>query len=84
MRPAGGVGLIACQWAKSEGITLIGTAGSDEKCQMAVDYGATHCIQLHVRKFRREGRGIVPGVHGGDVVMDSVGQSTFEGVPQLS
>ena len=39
---AGGVGLIACQWAKSEGITLIGTAGSDDKCQLALDHGAAH------------------------------------------
>ena len=39
---AGGVGLIACQWARSEGITLIGTAGTDEKCQLALDHGATH------------------------------------------
>ena len=41
---AGGVGLIACQWARSEGITLIGTAGTDEKCQLALDHGAAHCI----------------------------------------
>ena len=39
---AGGVGLIACQWARSEGITLIGTAGTDEKCQLALDHGAAH------------------------------------------
>ncbi|MDO7631605.1 MAG: alcohol dehydrogenase catalytic domain-containing protein, partial [Loktanella sp.] len=41
---AGGVGLLACQWARSEGLTLIGTAGSEEKCQLAVMHGATHCI----------------------------------------
>jgi NADPH2:quinone reductase len=48
---AGGVGLIACQWAKSEGITLIGTAGTDEKCKLALDYGATHCINYNIDNF---------------------------------
>ena len=37
---AGGVGLIACQWARSEGINLIGTAGTDEKCALALEHGA--------------------------------------------
>ena len=41
---AGVVGLFACQWAKSEGIRLIGTAGTDEKCQLALDHGAEACI----------------------------------------
>jgi NADPH2:quinone reductase len=41
---AGGVGLIACQWAKALGLQLIATAGSDEKCQLALDHGATHAI----------------------------------------
>ena len=41
---AGGVGLIACQWARSEGINLIGTAGTDEKCALALEHGANHCI----------------------------------------
>lgn len=40
---AGGVGLIACQWARSEGIRLIGTAGSDEKCALALEHGADVC-----------------------------------------
>ena len=48
---AGGVGLIACQWAKSEGITLIGTAGSDEKCALALAHGATHCINYATEDF---------------------------------
>ena len=48
---AGGVGLIACQWARSEGITLIGTAGTDEKCQLALDHGASHCINYRTEDF---------------------------------
>ena len=41
---AGGVGLLACQWAKAMGVTLIGTAGTAEKCQLALDHGAKHCV----------------------------------------
>jgi NADPH2:quinone reductase len=75
---AGGVGLIACQWAKSENITLIGTAGSDEKCKLALKYGATHCINYNKENFEEKVKEITAGA-GVDVVMDSVGQSTFEG-----
>jgi NADPH:quinone reductase len=41
---AGGVGLIACQWARALGLQLIGTAGSDEKCALAREMGAAHAI----------------------------------------
>jgi NADPH2:quinone reductase len=75
---AGGVGLIACQWAKSEGITLIGTAGSDDKCQLALDHGAAHCINYNTEDFVVKVRELTDG-KGVDVVMDSVGASTFEG-----
>ena len=75
---AGGVGLIACQWAKSEGITLIGTAGTDEKCKLALDYGATHCINYNIENFEVKVKELTGG-KGVDVVMDSVGASTFEG-----
>lgn len=75
---AGGVGLIACQWAKSEGITLIGTAGTDEKCKLALDYGATHCINYNIDNFEVKVKELTGG-KGVDVVMDSVGASTFEG-----
>ncbi len=75
---AGGVGLIACQWAKSEGITLIGTAGSDDKCQLALDHGAAHCINYNTKDFVAKVRELTDG-KGVDVVMDSVGASTFEG-----
>ena len=75
---AGGVGLIACQWAKSEGIKLIGTAGSDEKCAMAKEAGATHVINYRTEDFVARVREITEG-RGVDVVMDGVGKDTFEG-----
>ena len=75
---AGGVGLIACQWAKSEGINLIGTAGTEQKCQMALEYGATHCINYKNEDFEKSVDKITKG-KGVDVVMDSVGADTFEG-----
>jgi len=75
---AGGVGLIACQWAKSEGITLIGTAGTDDKCKLALDYGATRCINYNTENFEEKVKEFTGG-KGVDVVMDSVGASTFEG-----
>lgn len=75
---AGGVGLIACQWAKSEGITLIGTAGSDDKCALALEYGADHCINYNAEDFAPKVRELTGGV-GVDAVMDGVGATTFEG-----
>ena len=76
---AGGVGLIACQWAKSEGIHLIGTAGTDEKCQLALDHGAEHCINYNTTPdFTAKVRELTDG-RGVDVVMDSVGKDTFIG-----
>lgn len=76
---AGGVGLLACQWARSEGITLIGTAGSDEKCQLALENGAAHCINYRTTPdFAAKVRELTGG-KGVDVVMDAVGKDTFEG-----
>ncbi|MCA0997873.1 quinone oxidoreductase family protein [Alloyangia pacifica] len=75
---AGGVGLIACQWAKSEGIRLIGTAGSDAKCQLALDHGADACINYSTEDFTARTRELTDG-KGVDVVMDSIGASTFMG-----
>ncbi len=75
---AGGVGLIACQWARSEGITLIGTAGTDEKCQLALAHGAAHCINYRTEDFAAKVRELTEG-KGVDVVMDAVGADTFEG-----
>jgi len=75
---AGGVGLIACQWARSEGINLIGTAGSDKKCELAKEYGATHTINYKTQDFHKKVMEITNG-KGVPVVMDSVGKDTFDG-----
>ncbi len=75
---AGGVGLLACQWARSEGITLIGTAGSDAKCAIALAHGADHCINYKTENFAARVRELTDG-KGVDVVMDAVGADTFEG-----
>ncbi|UOA25986.1 quinone oxidoreductase [Pseudosulfitobacter sp. DSM 107133] len=75
---AGGVGLIACQWARSEGIKLIGTAGTDEKCALAVEHGATHCINYRTQDWVAEVRALTDG-QGVDAVMDAVGKDTFDG-----
>ena len=75
---AGGVGLIACQWARSEGINLIATAGSDEKCRMALDHGAAHAINYRQGEFAPKVRDLTGG-KGVHVVMDSVGKDTFDG-----
>ena len=75
---AGGVGLLACQWARSEGITLIGTAGTDEKCQLALDHGATYCLNYRSGDWVAQVRSLT-GDKGVDVVMDAVGKDTFDG-----
>lgn len=75
---AGGVGLLACQWARSEGIELIGTAGTDEKCKLALEYGASHCINYRERDFVPVVKELTGGV-GVDAVMDGVGRDTFDG-----
>lgn len=75
---AGGVGLIACQWAKSEGITLIGTAGGLDKCELALANGAKYCIDYKTKDFVPVVRDLTSG-QGVDVVMDAVGKDTFNG-----
>lgn len=74
---AGGVGLIACQWAKALGLQLIGTAGSDEKCQLALANGATHAINYAKEDFVARVKDITAG-RGVKVVYDSVGKDTWE------
>jgi NADPH2:quinone reductase len=74
---AGGVGKIACQWAKSEGITLIGTAGTDEKCEEVRALGASHVINYRTHDFVAGVKELTGG-KGVDVVMDGVGKDTFE------
>ena len=75
---AGGVGLIACQWAKALGLQLIGTAGSDAKCKMALDHGAAFVINYSTENFAERVKEITGG-KGVKVVYDSVGKDTFEG-----
>ncbi|MET0544406.1 MAG: quinone oxidoreductase [Variovorax sp.] len=75
---AGGVGLIACQWAKALGLQLIGTAGSDAKCKLALAHGATHAINYSTENFAARVKEITGG-KGVKVVYDSVGKDTFEG-----
>jgi NADPH:quinone reductase len=74
---AGGVGLIACQWAKAIGLKLIATAGSDAKCQMALDHGATHAINYAREDFVARVKEITGG-KGVKVVYDSIGKDTFD------
>jgi NADPH2:quinone reductase len=75
---AGGVGLIACQWLKAIGATVIGTAGSEEKCALAKRYCAHHCINYRTEKFVERVKEITKGT-GLPVVFDSVGKDTFGG-----
>jgi NADPH2:quinone reductase len=75
---AGGVGLIACQWAKAMGLQLIATAGSDEKCALALASGASHAINYRSEDFAARVREITGG-KGVKVVYDSVGKDTWEG-----
>ncbi|MEG0921645.1 MAG: quinone oxidoreductase [Comamonas sp.] len=75
---AGGVGLIACQWAKALGLRLIATAGSDEKCQLALANGAEFAINYRVEDFAARVKDITKG-EGVKVVYDSVGKDTWEG-----
>ena len=74
---AGGVGLIACQWLKQLGATVIGTAGSQEKAQLAKDHGADHVILYKEEDIVARVREITDGA-GVPVVYDSVGKDTFE------
>jgi NADPH2:quinone reductase len=73
---AGGVGLIACQWARALGATLIGTVGSDEKAVLAKSRGATHVINYRSEDFVARVKEITGG-KGCDVVYDSIGKDTF-------
>jgi NADPH2:quinone reductase len=75
---AGGVGLIACQWLKALGVTVIGTAGSAEKCALAKAHGADHCIDYRKENFTERVKALTGG-KGVPVVYDSVGKDTFMG-----
>ena len=73
---AGGVGLIACQWARAMGLQLIGTAGSDAKCALAKESGAAFTINYAKEDFVARVKEITGGA-GVKVVYDSVGKDTF-------
>ncbi len=75
---AGGVGLIACQWARALGLKLIATAGSQDKCRLALENGATHAINYRSEDWVARVKEITGG-SGVKVVYDSVGKDTFEG-----
>lgn len=75
---AGGVGLIAGQWAKSLGATVIGTVGSAEKAALAAANGYDHVINYRDEDFVARVKDITGG-KGVDVVYDSVGKDTFPG-----
>jgi NADPH2:quinone reductase len=74
---AGGVGLIACQWAKHLGATVIGTVGSDEKAELARAHGCDHPVRYDKEDLVARVRELTGG-KGVPVVYDSVGQATFE------
>ena len=73
---AGGVGLIACQWARALGVTMIGTVGSDEKAALAKANGCTHTI-VYTRENIVERVKTLTGGKGVPVVYDGIGKDTF-------
>lgn len=75
---AGGVGLIACQWARALGVTMIGTVGSDEKAALAKANGCVHTINYNKENFVERVKEITGG-KGVPVVYDSIGKDTFIG-----
>ena len=75
---AGGVGLIACQWLKALGVTVIGTAGSDDKCALAKAHGAEHVINYSKENFVERVKALAGG-KGLPVVYDAVGKTTWDG-----
>lgn len=75
---AGGVGLIACQWLKHLGATVIGTVGSEEKAELARAHGCAHTINYRREDVAAKVKELTDGA-GVPVVYDSVGKDTFEG-----
>lgn len=74
---AGGVGLIACQWLKALGVTVIGTVSSEEKAALAKENGCTHTVLYNKENFADRVRELTNGA-GVPVVYDSVGKVTWE------
>jgi NADPH2:quinone reductase len=75
---AGGIGLIASQWARALGVNMIGTVGSDEKAALAKAHGCTHVINYTTENFVERVKEITGG-KGVPVVYDSIGKDTFIG-----
>jgi NADPH2:quinone reductase len=73
---AGGVGLVACQWARAIGVTMIGTVSSDEKAEIARAHGCAHTIVTSREDIAKRVREITGG-KGVPVVYDSVGKDTL-------
>jgi len=75
---AGGVGLIASQWAKHLGVTVIGTVGSDDKVELARSHGCAHVLNIRKDEWVQRVRDITGG-KGVPVVYDSIGKDTWNG-----
>ncbi|WJF91622.1 quinone oxidoreductase [Paraburkholderia bonniea] len=75
---AGGVGLLACQWAKALGATVIGTVSTDEKAEIARAHGCDYPVVYTRENFTKRVREITDGA-GVPVVYDSIGNDTFTG-----
>jgi len=73
---AGGIGLIACQWARHLGATIIGTVSTPQKAALAKEYGATHLINYKTEDFVKRTKELTNG-QGVDVVYDAVGKDTY-------
>jgi NADPH2:quinone reductase len=73
---AGGVGLIACQWARHLGATVIGTVSTPEKASLAKAHGCTHVINYKSEDFVKRTKELTNGL-GVDVVYDAVGKDTY-------
>jgi NADPH:quinone reductase len=73
---AGGIGLIASQWAKHLGATIIGTVSTPDKAELAKAAGCTHVINYKTEDFVKRTRELTNG-HGVDVVYDAVGKDTY-------
>ena len=75
---AGGIGLIACQWARHLGATIIGTVSTPDKAALAKAHGCTHVINYKTEDFVKRTRELTDGT-GVDVVYDAVGKDTYPG-----
>ncbi len=73
---AGGIGLIACQWARHLGATVIGTVSTDDKAKLAKEHGCTHVINYKTEDFVKRTKELTGG-QGVDVVYDAVGKDTY-------